>query len=56
MTPQIANNALTLLQRVQISGAEVPVFVQIMAALEAIANPPKNETLHDKIPQYDIDS
>jgi hypothetical protein len=34
ITPLIAKNALALLQRVPLNGAEVPVYLQVMAALE----------------------
>ena len=46
MNPEIARNAMILLARVDIKGGEAPVFMQVMQALQAIAeskisdNPP----------------
>lgn len=44
MNPEIARNAMILLSRVEIKGAEAPVFMQVMQALQAVAeakdNPP----------------
>lgn len=37
MTPEIARNAIILLARVDIKGNEAPVFMQVMQALQAIA-------------------
>jgi len=40
MTADLARAALVFLARSQLQGSEVSAFVQVVAALEAIANPP----------------
>jgi hypothetical protein len=40
MTPELARAALQFLQRTQLQGGEVPAFVEVVNALNAIANPP----------------
>jgi tRNA C32,U32 (ribose-2'-O)-methylase TrmJ len=48
MPKQVAQNIMALLQRAQLSGSEVPMFMQCMAELDKFANQistqiPKNE-------------
>lgn len=38
MSPEIARNAMILLQRVDIKGGEAPVFMQIMQTLQEIVD------------------
>ncbi len=38
MNPEIARNAMILLSRVDIKGAEAPVFMQVMQALQTLAD------------------
>ena len=37
MTPEVARNAMILLSRTDIKGGEAPVFMQVMQALQEIA-------------------
>lgn len=39
MSPEIARAALAFLSRAQLMGAEVPAFLQVVRALEAITVP-----------------
>lgn len=39
MDPQIAKNIIALLQRTQLSGHEVPIYMQAVNELNKLANP-----------------
>lgn len=41
MKQETAQKALIFLQRAQLTGGEVHAFLEVMAALDEIANPPK---------------
>lgn len=43
LNPQEINALLQFLQRVDLKGAEAPVFMQIVAKLQAMAMPPEPE-------------
>jgi hypothetical protein len=47
MTPQTAQNIMTLLQRAQISGAEVPIYMQCMHDLSFIVDGANIQTKFD---------
>lgn len=41
MTPQIAKNILLFLERVQLTGKEVPAWIEAVNALNEFVTPPK---------------
>lgn len=43
MTPHVARNALTFLERATVAGKEVPAYIEAVAAINAFANPQPDE-------------
>jgi hypothetical protein len=44
MSPEIARNALILLARLELKGAEAPIFMQVMQAIQRFAEPSSMDT------------
>lgn len=56
MTPELAKAALYFLDRVDLNGTEVPLFMQVRAALDAVANSrpaPEKPTKETPIPGHE---
>jgi len=46
MTPEIASNALVFLSRTEIKGSEAPAFMQVVDAMQLIAEPEQAPSAH----------